>query len=68
MTLDRGDVLLTGTPHGVSKLHVGDKLQFGLGTLSTPLGSSMKITMEADTNPIQVTTSLDALSPTKYSC
>jgi 2-keto-4-pentenoate hydratase/2-oxohepta-3-ene-1,7-dioic acid hydratase in catechol pathway len=42
MTLEPGDVILTGTPSGVSPLYDGDRVEItieGLGTLSNPVSS-----------------------------
>lgn len=30
MTLDEGDMILTGTPKGASEIHIGDRLEAGL--------------------------------------
>ncbi len=41
MTLERGDVVLTGTPCGVGELHPGDRIDVtvdGVGTLSVTIG------------------------------
>jgi len=40
MTLEPGDVILTGTPEGVGRLHAGDVVEVeipGVGTLSNPV-------------------------------
>jgi 2-keto-4-pentenoate hydratase/2-oxohepta-3-ene-1,7-dioic acid hydratase in catechol pathway len=40
MTLEPGDVLMTGTPSGVSPLHAGDTVAVivsGIGVLSNPV-------------------------------
>jgi len=40
MTLEPGDVLMTGTPSGVSPLHAGDNVTVtvsGIGVLSNPI-------------------------------
>jgi 5-oxopent-3-ene-1,2,5-tricarboxylate decarboxylase/2-hydroxyhepta-2,4-diene-1,7-dioate isomerase len=43
MTLDAGDVILTGTPEGVGRLAAGDVVEVevdGVGTLSNPVGDT----------------------------
>jgi 2-keto-4-pentenoate hydratase/2-oxohepta-3-ene-1,7-dioic acid hydratase in catechol pathway len=43
MTLNPGDVIMTGTPQGVGPLEDGDRVQIeieGLGTLENPVASS----------------------------
>lgn len=45
MTLMPGDVLLTGTPEGVSPLHDGDQIEItieGIGTLANPVRKSQR--------------------------
>lgn len=40
MTLEAGDVILTGTPKGVSHVHPGDRMRLeidGLGALENPV-------------------------------
>jgi 2-keto-4-pentenoate hydratase/2-oxohepta-3-ene-1,7-dioic acid hydratase in catechol pathway len=40
MTLDPGDIILTGTPEGVGALKAGDQIEIeveGIGTLSNPV-------------------------------
>jgi 2-keto-4-pentenoate hydratase/2-oxohepta-3-ene-1,7-dioic acid hydratase in catechol pathway len=40
MTLEPGDVIMTGTPHGVSSLHAGDQCTVsiqGIGSLENPV-------------------------------
>lgn len=41
MTLEAGDVIITGTPEGVGELHVGDHIEVsvaGVGTLTASIG------------------------------
>jgi 2-keto-4-pentenoate hydratase/2-oxohepta-3-ene-1,7-dioic acid hydratase in catechol pathway len=41
MTLEPGDVVITGTPEGVGELHVGDFVEVeveGIGILTTRIG------------------------------
>jgi 2-keto-4-pentenoate hydratase/2-oxohepta-3-ene-1,7-dioic acid hydratase in catechol pathway len=43
MTLEPGDIILTGTPAGVSQLNPGDKVEVkvdGIGILENPVTSS----------------------------
>jgi 2-keto-4-pentenoate hydratase/2-oxohepta-3-ene-1,7-dioic acid hydratase in catechol pathway len=40
MTLNPGDIIMTGTPHGVGGLKAGDTIEIvigGVGTLSNPV-------------------------------
>jgi 2-keto-4-pentenoate hydratase/2-oxohepta-3-ene-1,7-dioic acid hydratase in catechol pathway len=40
MTLDPGDIIMTGTPEGVGELHAGDTIEVevgGLGVLKNPV-------------------------------
>ncbi|MEA3508826.1 MAG: fumarylacetoacetate hydrolase family protein [Synergistota bacterium] len=41
MTLEKGDVVLTGTPEGVDELNEGDKVEVHIGGLGTPLAMSV---------------------------
>ncbi|HYJ11958.1 MAG TPA: fumarylacetoacetate hydrolase family protein, partial [Thermomicrobiales bacterium] len=40
MTLNPGDIIMTGTPHGVGGMHAGDTIEIivdGVGVLSNPV-------------------------------
>jgi len=41
MTLEQGDIVLTGTPEGVGELHEGDKVEVHIGGLGAPLTMSV---------------------------